>query len=277
MQSTLVRIKTSDGVELQGLNFKGSGRAAHAVVMHLHGTWGNFYGNPFIDHFSDFYPRRGFSFLTGNNRGHDEGSIGERFVDSTKDIQAWLEFAASQRYRWIILQGHSLGALKAVYYLQIHATPRSPIKGLILLSPFDVVAFYGSGDMSVREKRLQQVRAIAASNMEALVPKDLFNIWLISAGAYLDLADSNTRADIFPFRTGSLKNSILSRLKIPTFAAIGGDDFAAYPSPKAELEQLSELQHVRAALVKGAPHNFADRESALLKELSPWLPSVAPR
>jgi alpha-beta hydrolase superfamily lysophospholipase len=245
--------------------------AAEKVVLHIHGTWGNFYGNPFIDVFGDFYAARGYAFLTGNNRGHDGGSITERFADSVLDLEAWTKFASGRGFRRLILQGHSLGALKALFYLQQPGAPQDSAQALILLSPFDVVAFYSSGTAQKGEEILKRVRKLAQVDPDSLVPKDIFDMWLISAGSFLDLADHGTAADIFPFRRGTLSGSPITTVRIPTFVGIGGEDFAAHPSPEEEVQQLRGLSNVRAVLVPGAPHNFAGREAALTKEVAAWM------
>lgn len=270
MEGSLVRVNTPDGIELQGLNFRGIGSSAHAVVIHLHGTWGNFYGNPFIDHFAAFYPRHGYSFLTVNTRGHDEGSITERFELSAVDISTWVGFAKQAGYERIILQGHSLGALKTIYYLNLQP-PEDRIRAAILLSPFDIIAFYCSNDLSKRTERLDRARRIAQSDPDAILPKDVWDIWLISAGTYLNLVDVHTAADIFPFRSGSLAGTSLSSARTPIFAAVGGRDFAAYRSPSSQFEQLRQCAHVHALLVEDAPHNFAGHEPDLVKRLAIWL------
>lgn len=273
MQGSIVRTITLDGVELQGLDFKGSGRAAQSVIIHLHGIWGNFYGNPFIDHFADFYPRHAYSFLSVNTRFHDDGSLTGRFETCLQDIRAWLDFAAKTGYRRVILQGHSLGALQEVYYMN-SSEPQSSIKALILLSPFDNVAFYCTGDPDVRKQRVARVQDIASRDPNALIPKDLFDMWLLSAGTYLSFVGFDTNGDIFPFRNGSLAGTPLSKVKAPVFAAIGGKDFAAFPSPKAVTDQLHQLRGVETALIDGAPHNFAGCEPELLKRISKWLERV---
>lgn len=276
MEGSLVRVMTEDDVELQGLNFRGSKRVAQAVVIHIHGSWGNFYGNPFIDHFAEFYPRLGYSFMTVNNRGHDDGSIAERFENCLLDIRTWIEFAAKAGYQRVILQGHSLGALKAVYYLN-SSSPPNRVQALILLSPFDVVDFYCSGDVTLRQERLAKAKAIATTDPNAVMPKDVWNMWLISTGTYLDLVGFDTKADIFPFRTGTLKGTPLSRISLNVFAAVGGNDLDAFSSPQAcehALEQLNQLPRVQAVLIDGAPHNFAGYESELLSEISHWLKPI---
>lgn len=270
METSLVRVTTPDGIELQGLNYRGIGRAAHAAVVHLHGTWGNFYGNPFIDHFARFYPRHGYSFLTVNTRGHDAGAITERFELCAIDITTWLGFARQLGYDRIILQGHSLGALKVIYYLNL-PTHAVDIHAIVLLSPFDIIAFYCSNDLSNRTNRLNRAREIAQNDPDAILPGDTWDAWLLSAGTYLDLVDFNTRADIFPFRVGSLVGTALSVVSVPTFAAIGSNDFAAYPSGADEFELLQQLPNVNAKLIDGAPHNFANHETDLLKHLAEWL------
>ena len=66
--------------------------------------------------------------LSVNTRGHDSvfgaslGNVRRRFgaayemVDDCRhDIAAWIEFLASRGHERIVLIGHSLGAIKAVY------------------------------------------------------------------------------------------------------------------------------------------------------------------
>ena len=101
-------------------------------------------------------------------------------------------------------------------------------------------------------------------------------MWLLSAGTYMELVAEDGPADVFPFRRGTLSGSPASRIAVPTFAAIGGGDFAALPSPDAELKQLSALAQTRATVIEGAPHNFAEGEAVLLDRLLAWLGTVIP-
>lgn len=270
MNGSIVRATTPDGVQLQGLLFKGDGKAQNSVVIHLHGIWGNFYANSFIDHFAEFYPHHGYSFMSVNLRGHDEGAMTDRFENCQKDIPTWLDFARRSGYTNIILQGHSLGALQAVFFLQ-NAPSQNDVVALILLSPFDNVAFYCTDDRTIREKRIGIAEAIANVDPNTVIPKELFDMWLLSAGTYLDLIGFDTKSDIFPFRNGTLEGTPIASINLPVFAAVGANDFAAFPSPKAEIEQLNALRRVHAFLIEGAPHNFAGQETAILNNLSLWL------
>jgi len=270
MKSQLIRMVTSDNSELQGLLYD-----AHpgTVALHLHGIWGNFYENPFIDHFASFYPEHGLSFLTVNTRDHDGGAIYSQFSDCLQDIDSILSFAARKGYQEAILQGHSLGALKAAYYL-LHVRPELhpiKVKGLVLLSPFDNIAFYSSNNSDLRVQQLTKVRAALQSDPRALVPEDVWGTWMLSANTYLELVEDGGKADIFPFRRRTLRETAITKLDIPVFAAVGGSDFAASPSPASEYAQLRELPNVTPVLIDGAPHNFAGCEPVLLSHLLEWL------
>ena len=115
------------------------------------------------------------------------------------------------------------------------------------------------------------MKALVRENPDAIVSKDVWDMWLLSARTYLDLVEENGSIDVFPFRRGSLEGTALSRIGTRSFAAVGGKDFAAYPSPQKETEMLSKLPRVHSVLIDGAPHNFAGQEPRLLKEIQSWL------
>ena len=97
--------------------------------------------------------KAGYAFLTVNTSGHDfiadlavigekeqhkrVGQIFEKFEDCVSDIDAWLKFFKSKGYDKLILQGHSLGATKVVYYL--YKKPESDFVALVIASPPDML------------------------------------------------------------------------------------------------------------------------------------------
>ena len=264
----LVRTTTTDGQELQGL-ISEADKMNDRIVIHIHGTWGNFYGNPFIDQFITEYPKNGYSFLSGNTRGHDEGSISEKFEDCKVDINQWISFAESQGYKHFILQGHSLGALKTVYYDNDVNNPL--VRKLILLSPFDSVAFYCSRNPQKREILLSELSGLVLKSPNEIAPKDIWGMWMISNITLYNMLREETVSDIFPFRKGDLQGSALSRIHKNIFAAIGGNDFAAFPDPSSEYLQLSKMKRVKSVLIPNAPHNFAGYEKSLMEHILEWL------
>jgi len=272
MNIKLVRTITDDNVELQGLLCSVTPRRTKAVI-HLHGIWGNFYENPFIDHFIDFYPKQGFTFLSANTRDHDGGAYNANFEQCLSDIEAWIRFLVELGYTQILIQGHSLGALKAVYYWNnaLHADIRSKIKGMIFLSPFDNIPFYSSGSDEKFKAHIREVSQINDKDPSAMVPGHIFNYWMLSARTYLELNQAGGKVDVFPFRKGDLVGSPSSSLGVPCLAAVGGKDFAAYPSPEKEVELLAKLPNITSVLIPNAPHNFHGYEDNLLHEIKIWL------
>jgi pimeloyl-ACP methyl ester carboxylesterase len=273
MQNPIVRVKTLDNVDLQGLHFRAQGEAGDRVIIHLHGIWGNCYENPFIDHFISAYPQQGFAYMTVNTRFHDGGSLRGKFETCLLDIRAWLDYAQRLGYRSVILQGHSLGTHQAVYYMT-SGQPHDNVRALILLAPVDNIALYCTDDVTVRRQRIAQAKAIAAEDPDTEIPKSLFDTWPLSAGTYLNLIDFETKEDVFPFREGTLVGSPLSTIRVPAFVAVAGNDFTLYPSAQSQVDQLRQLEGIEAVQITNAPHNFAEHEPELLADIQQWLARI---
>lgn len=234
------------------------------LVVHVHGTWGNFYANAFIGALATYYASKEWAFLTANYPGHDETAVHERFEDFPAALSAWLATAPDDLP--IILQGHSLGALKLLYALKNEHVRRRPL-GLVLLSPFDVVAFYGTGDDRERQRRRAVVADLLAQNgPSSLVPKSIFNLWDIGARAFLDATTADGLWDQFPSRREDLAPS-LGDINVPVFVAIGEADFAAYPSPRAVASQLAAIARVGVGLIEGASHGYGESLHGLVRAL----------
>ena len=137
-----VRFETLDGLRLNGML---ADARSDITTIHIHGRGGNFYENSFLRKMYEEYPRRGINLLSFNNRGHSSyveahlngnvayiGSAIEQFEDCLLDLEAACTFARSFS-SGIVLQGHSLGCEKVMYY-GLHSDDALP---LILLSPSD--------------------------------------------------------------------------------------------------------------------------------------------
>lgn len=153
MRGEFVRVFTEDGLELHGLFCPPRiTKVKEIAVLHIHGFTGNFYENRFVEHIADRLTKNGFTFLTVNTRGHDYlsdfikrtdsslnyvqiGGAHEIFEECIYDIKAWTDFLEGRGYSTVILEGHSAGTLKVVFYL--HQTRDEGVKGLVLMSPRD--------------------------------------------------------------------------------------------------------------------------------------------
>lgn len=274
MRNPLARVTTSTGVKLHGLHVVPDMNRTNTVVLHLHGIAGNFYENPFIENLIDFYTSQGLAFMPVNTEFHDLSSLEGRFETCLDDISAWLEFASQAGYSNVILESFSFGSFQLPFFLnsdRVRSSGRFPaFKALVLMAPVDNVSLYWGGSEEARAARVERVRAIANEDPSALVPKDIFDGWLLSTGTFLNLVDFNTNVDIFPFRTGTLKNTYLTKIQLPTFAVKGGGDFTVIPSIESEMAQLRDIGY-DAVQIPGAPHNFEQHEPELVAQLSSWL------
>ena len=140
----LLSVVNGAGLVLDGIVF--SPPDARLAIVHVHGSLGNFYQQPFIRVFANRLARHGVAVLSFNLTGHDGVSEGytpdremryvggslSKFETCLDDLDALLRFAGSICPR-VVLQGHSLGCDRVLFYTQRRAT-RIP---LILLSPCD--------------------------------------------------------------------------------------------------------------------------------------------
>src|SRR5258708_12762274 len=68
VKGELVRMKTSDNLELHGLLYEPQ-KKKDTVVIHIHGWTGNFYENEFLDYLAKACLKNNIAFLTFNTRG----------------------------------------------------------------------------------------------------------------------------------------------------------------------------------------------------------------
>ncbi len=260
----------SSGTVLHGLR---SGTVPSCAI-HIHGTWGNFYENPFALQLSDTYQRTGWSYASVNNIGHDGGSIEEDFEESLPEIADWVNYL-SPGNEPIILQGHSLGALKILRLLQDsqYTELQARIHAVVLLSPFDIVAFNGGVGEELQERRAKAEKLKAEQGGKALVTADIFDVWPLSVSTYLQATSAGGRWDLVPTREKSV--GVLRSLKVPTFIAIGGSDFAAYPDPRAVAELIAQhAPMISLTFIEGAPHNFAGHEDTLANAIGDFVQAL---
>jgi hypothetical protein len=264
-----VQLEMPDG-SLHGLTAGNEPRLA----IHIHGTWGNFYENPFALGLSDTYTAAGWSYASVNNRGHDGGSVEERYDASLPEIAAWVDKLAPDD-RPVILQGHSLGALKILRLLHDREYSQlvSRVSAVVLLSPFDLVAFNGGVGDQLKYRREKAMRLREEHGGEHLVESDMLTAWPLSVGTYLEATTEGGRWDLLPTRDGSA--GALRSVSAPLLVAIGGSDVAQYPDPALAAEVIAQqVPDVRLVFIDGAPHNFAGHEAALQEAIGQLVESL---
>lgn len=279
----LTKIKTRDGVTLDGIYVKPNGRSKTALVW-LHGLSSNFYSRqPRIKEISEMCRKTGLGYFNFNNRGHDivnrngskkkalQGACFEKFEDCVFDISAVINFAKKLGYRKIILAGHSTGANKALYYA--YKTKSKFIKGLILLGPIsDIVAESKRVGAKKLERAIGLAKKLKTKNQFMLMPQR-YGLWTIHR--YLSLFNPEEKEDVFPYYNPKAGWKELRSVKIPLAIFIGSRD-KHLDRPAKKLIEIFRQNAISAKsfsgiIIKGANHGFYGKEKELAQKTIKWI------
>lgn len=128
IRGELVTCRSTTGTQLDGILYECPNK--DTIVVHVHGSYGNFYQNGFIRSMAKAYHEVNISFLSINMTNHDGvaegygtnnsfryvgGAIAD-FSECVSDIQGVIEYAKCYGSR-VILQGHSLGCDRVLHFL----------------------------------------------------------------------------------------------------------------------------------------------------------------
>jgi pimeloyl-ACP methyl ester carboxylesterase len=272
---SLARLKTRDGIWLDGLIAEPRGR--RAALIWVHGLGSVFSSAQALTlELSTRLNAAGVGYFKFNNRGHGvvagrgkqlAGAAFERFEESVEDIRAMIAFVRKRGYRRIILAGHSTGANKVLYYTARSRDRR--VSGLILLGPVSDVAAEAKR-LGARElrRRVAAARRIARRDPRALVPR-AWGFW--SARRYISLYRPGEVEDVFPYYRPGARWTALRSVRLPVAAIVGSRDEYLDRRPRELIEALRR-NAVRArsftgSVVPGARHGFQNRERELAELL----------
>jgi pimeloyl-ACP methyl ester carboxylesterase len=289
----LVRTVTRDGLRLDGA-YTRTRRASEGypqaqkglAAILLHGVAGNFYNSSTFEPLIPKLQELRISTLAVNTRGHDSvfggsqgtmrrrlGAAYEIVEDCRHDIAAWIEFLRARGYEQLILIGHSLGAVKAVY---AQAHERFPtVATVVAVSPprLSYSAFMNAESSSAFWESMRTAEEL----LQAGRGDDLFTSkypfpMLITASAYIDKYGSAERYNILKFA---------GDLTCPSLFVYGSKELASGDVPFAGLPDALALlpggDRRTITIIEGADHFYsglADRLAARIAEyLQPSLSS----
>ena len=288
MKTTFLRQTTEDKLILQGLLHEPDTPTKN-IILHIHGMSGNFYENRFLDPMAATFVKNNWAFLAPNTRGHDQiadipvegnseefkriGNTFEKFDECVLDIKCWLDFAQKQGFTNIVLQGHSLGCSKIVFYL--YKTQDLRVKKLILASHADMVGF------GERWKHHKEMMTLAQSLVkegrgEEILPKKFENWSYLSAQTFLDFHTRDNPIDVFNTYDRNSPSEALSAISIPTLAFLGsGKDSYLTKTPQESLEivksKANNCPKFTTAVIKDAPHSYFGHEQEVADLIADWL------
>jgi len=289
MFAEYVRTWSRDKLELHGLLYEPKEKA-EVVILHVHGTAGNFYENRFIDAIAEQLVSQEFSFLTGDNRGRDYisdflkmtiesltsvriGSAFEVFEESIYDIGGWIDFLADRDYGRIVLEGHSTGALKITYYQS--QIQDSRVAGMILMSPSDDIELQKHllGQRFEESVRISEEMAKRGRGRE-FVPEWFYD-FPISAKTYLDLFGPASKIGLFRFSDPKFEFRELKKIQCPILVFFGTEKEAVLGDVDEALALIkrnaSSSAVCKTSKIAGARHNYRGYEREVAKLILNWL------
>ncbi len=279
----LVQSTTEDGLRLDGV-LQLAEPATRQVVICLHGVGGNFYGSTLLESVAQALVKSRWDVLRANTRGHDAYSIAQstsapphqgaafETVDECRfDIAAWVRFLQARDYQRVLLLGHSLGAVKAIYAQALD--PQPAVCGVIAISPprLSCQAFQ-EGPQGARffQTLSEAQQHVAAGQPATLIQTRVPVPLLISAAGFLDKYGPEERYNFLRFA---------SRVHSPllfTFGSLeldhGGVAFAGLPDAIGQLaSQSDDPWQPQVSVIEGADHHYRSGRDELNRELSRWL------
>ena len=289
MNVDLVNVQTRDGLRLDGFLRKPTSpvpsRFGIDVAICFHGVTGNFYQAGVFDEATDRLAEGGCAVLRVNNRGHDPismaaynnagrsplGAAYEMVDDCRYDWDAWIGFAAEQGFRRIGIWGHSLGAVKSIYYMAEEKDVR--VRCMVAASPprFSYQLFSQAPEEGADFTRVCQLaqQHVDAGQAETLLQTSHPVPLLIAARVFLDKYGPEARYDIVEH---------IPNLRVPTLLFIGTDEtphlsFAGSP----EMRRLAgEVENFRFEPIPGADHFYTHQRDYVWDLVSGWLEGQSP-
>lgn len=279
----LVKTTTEDGLFLHGLFKKGDKNKE--AVLHIHGYEGDFFTNNFIPVETNALKENGYSFLSIQTRGtgaefevanvEGEGKMyGAHFEllkEAYMDIDAWIEFLVENGHHKIVLQGHSLGSVKAVRYLA-EGNRTNYIKKLILLAPFDA---HSLAEI-VTDGKYKEYLKIAKDKIEhkqgeELIPESYVNMRM-SYQTYASWLTMDHFGKMFHFADEDNDFMLLNKIDIPVKAIVGEKDELFHPinpgNPEEAMGILKlNIHDFEYKIITDADHVFSDKEHDLAHEV----------
>lgn len=280
MKQELVRINSIDNIEQPGILYSPN-NDTNKIVIHVHGLNGNFYENRFLDTIAKSYTDNNYAFLTFNNRGRDfitellkgddftiiGGSL-ERFKDCILDIDGIVNWVKNKGYNEIILEGHSYGCNKVLYYYNHKKSDN--IKKIVLLAPCDIPS-EGKKFLSKEEydkAKSDSTRLVQEGKESDLIDFSVMANGKIAAGTYYYDFLPGGENDFIRYVDGANgKSEILNSIDIPTLIIFGDVDECVLTQPIEIVKEYltNNINDCNIQIIEGADHSYAGRYEDLGK------------
>ena len=278
----LVSFENKRGLRLDGILYRADESAIS--VVHVHGSYGNFYQNNFVRLFASRYVTEGLNFLSFNISGHDGIAEGYRgndfeyvggavspFSECVHDIASAIDLV--KRFSsTVVLEGHSLGCDRILHFLLTTGARLNSI----FLSPCDSYALHSRWirPESV-EQQIQRLKGSrAGEDLETLPSREygvrqgggeVYNI-PITRRALLSIIDGP------PFKLMRIDTQAEFSLNSSAFAYIGGQDQLQTVGANTMFSHLEmRVRRLRRLYVADGDHDMKGCEDIVAKQIAAWI------
>ncbi len=283
----LVKTTTEDNLYLHGL-FK-KGEKEKYAVLHIHEFEGDFFTNQFLTVEANGLLENNHSFLSVQTRGTGSefeinttednskmyGAHYELLKEAYLDIDAWIEYLIENGFHNIVLQGHSLGAVKAVRYLAEGAHTKY-VKKLILLSPFDTHSLVEiTTDGKYKEYLNMAKKKIEKGEGLDIIPESFINMRM-SYQTFSSWLTMDHFGKMFNFADEENNFMLLNKIDIPVKAIVGREDALFHPMNPTDPQEAIDIMKLNIKdfeykIIDGAGHDFINKEHDVANEILTFL------
>jgi pimeloyl-ACP methyl ester carboxylesterase len=288
----LISFKNTEGYFLDGILYRVPN--AQTTVIHVHGSFGNFYHNDFLKIMTRMYLTAGFNFLSFNLLAHDGLAeavhyISKRYPDEIKyvgysivdfstclnDIQGAINFVSPFSKR-IILQGHSLGCDRVVYFLLKTNTRYDAI----LIGPSDSYNL----QKTFLSKNTSETVEEQINRLEKFEEKENGYDWLpfyeygIAQPPQQDYIIPITRKSLLsimkgpPFKLFNIEHPFSYYIDARIIVYQGGcDDFLTWPALEFYLHLEKRFKSVTRAYFANSDHYMRGVEEMAIQKYIDWI------
>lgn len=286
----LVGTRAADGIELAGAVIRPVGQAKPTPVVWIHGFTGRYY-EPHAITIGRRLAERGYVFVTGNNRGHDFGSVlhvretgeqrmggagWEKLDESPLDVAGWIDFALGLGFNQVVLVGHSLGGMKVTYYM---ATKQDPRVRTLVNASGPVWRFVGPAVEQTEHGAQAEKMVAEGRGLELILPFEGPGASTVSAQR---VVGSRRFHEVLYGKDGSGKDGsgkegspAVALIRCPVFAFIGTEEsWLGVPSDLEWLKANSKASpRVETRVFQGADHVYSGHEVEVADAIADWADS----
>lgn len=278
---TLCRVTTADGLYLDGSLGGASPTETDTAFLLVHGTLSNFYAPGALERLAASADAGGFASLRVNTRGHDGmcsiagtngtvrgGATNETVGDCTLDLAAWIEFLIARGYSRVVLTGHSMGGVKAVFSQAFAG--HAAVAGIVCLSPPRFSHEHWINHPNADPFRAtfdQAVQLVLERRNDELLACRQPLPFVVTANAFVEKYGPDDRYDIV---------TLLPQVSCPVLITVGSSTINASPafdSLPNEIQALTDQQRdVRLEIISGEDMSYSRDPDGLFELIRGWLP-----